>query len=87
MSAPMHQQQLAYAAVISSRFSAIAGTSTGPPSELSSEVSSAESDFSDLRTIAAGLGIADPEEIYTERFKIDRTKLEDMIKGEFNCIN
>lgn len=87
MSAPMPQQQLPYAAVISARFAAIAGTSSGPPSELSSEVSSAESDFSDLRTIAAGLGINDPEEIYTERFKIDRTKLEDMIKSELKCFN
>lgn len=68
--------------ILSSRFAAIAGTSSGPPSEApSSEISSVDS-FSDLRTIAAGLGITDPEEIYTERFKIDRTKLEEMIKRE-----
>lgn len=84
MSSPTPQlPQLAYAAVISSRFSSIAGTSSGPPSEsLSSEISSIESDFSDLKTIAAGLGILDQEEIYIERFKIDRTKLEDMLKCE-----
>ncbi|XP_070492413.1 protein bicaudal C isoform X2 [Chironomus tepperi] len=71
--------------ILSSRFSSIAGTSTGPPSEApSSELSSVDS-FSDLRTIAAGLGITDPEEIYTERFKIDRIKLEEMIKLEGYC--
>lgn len=57
--------------------------SSGPPSEApSSEISSVESDFSDLRSIAAGLGIVDPDEVYTERFKIDRIKLEDMIKSK-----
>jgi len=61
----------------------IAGSRSGPPSEMSSEAaSSVESDLSDLRTIAASLGILNPDEIYTERFKIDRTKLEDMIKSE-----
>lgn len=71
--------------ILTSRFAAIAGTSSGPPSEApSSEISSVDS-FSDLRTIAAGLGITDPEEIYTERFKIDRTKLEEMIKLEGYC--
>lgn len=72
------QQQNSYN-ILTSRFAAIAGSSSGPPSEAqSSEISSVDS-ISDLRTVAAGLGI-DPEEIYTERFKIDRTKLEDMIK-------
>lgn len=67
--------------LLSGRFS-MAGSS-GPPSEAqSSEISSVESDFSDLRSIAAGLGIVDPEEVYTERFKIDRLKLEDMIKSK-----
>lgn len=80
------QQQLAYAAVISSRFASIAGTSSGPPSEMSSEISSVESDFSDLKTIALGLGILEIEEIYTERFKIDRTKLEEMLKGEHKIL-
>jgi hypothetical protein len=67
--------------MLNTRFS-IAGSS-GPPSEAqSSEISSVESDFSDLKSIAAGLGIVDPDEVYTERFKIDRLKLEDMIKSE-----
>lgn len=67
--------------LMNSRF-AISGSS-GPPSEApSSEISSVESDFSDLKSIAAGLGIIDPDEVYTERFKIDRIKLEDMIKSE-----
>lgn len=87
MSSPTPQQQMAYAAVISSKFSSIAGTSSGPPSEsLGSEISSVESDFSDMRTIAAGLGITEQEEIYTERFKIDRSKLEDMLKCKLQPI-
>lgn len=66
----------------SSRFSL--ASSSGPPSEApSSELSSVESDFSDLKSIIAGLGIVDPDEVYTERFKIDRAKLEEMIKSEF----
>lgn len=70
--------------MMNSRFS-IAGSSSGPPSEApSSEISSVESDFSDLKSIAAGLGIIDLEEVYTERFKIDRLKLEDMIKSKWN---
>ena len=69
--------------LMSARFS-VAGSSNGPPSEApSSEISSVESDFSDLKSIAAGLGILDLEEVYTERFKIDRMKLEDMIKSNF----
>jgi hypothetical protein len=67
--------------LISGRYSI--ANSSGPPSEApSSEISSVESDFSDLKSIIAGLGIVDPEEVYTERFKIDRLKLEDMIKSE-----
>lgn len=67
--------------LFSTRFSMTG--SSGPPSEAqSSEISSVESDFSDLKSIAAGLGIIDPEEVYTERFKIDRLKLEDMIKSK-----
>lgn len=68
-----------YTAAIQSRFSSMTGglnSISGPPSE----ISSIESDFSDLRTIAAGLGITELEEVYTERFKIDRTKLEEMLK-------
>lgn len=84
MAAPT-QQNIPYAAIINSRFSSlsIAGTSSGPPSEApSSEVSSVDS-FSDLKTIALGLGILENEEVYVERFKIDRTKLEDMITSEY----
>lgn len=82
----MTTQQIPYS-ILNSRFAAIAGTSSGPPSEVlseapSSELSSVDS-FSDLRTVAISLGITDPDEIYTERFKIDRTKLEDMIKRKF----
>lgn len=67
---------------MSTRFS-LTGSS-GPPSEApsSSEVSSVESEFPDLKSIAAGLGIVDPDEVYTERFKIDRMKLEDMIRSK-----
>jgi protein bicaudal C len=54
----------------------------GPPSETQSEISSVESDWSDLRSIAAQLGVANPDDLHTERFKIDRQKLEDMIKSE-----
>lgn len=67
--------------LLNSRFSMTG--SSGPPSEVaSSEISSVESNFSDLKSIALGLGIVDPEEVYTERFKIDRLKLEDMIKSK-----
>lgn len=69
--------------LIGSRFSL--SSTSGPPSEApSSELSSVESDFSDLNKIIAGLGIIDPEEVYTERFKIDRLKLEEMIKSKFD---
>lgn len=69
-----------------SRFSLV--SSSGPPSEApSSELSSVESDFSDLKSIVAGLGIVDFEEVYTERFKIDRAKLEDMIKSKLKLFN
>lgn len=56
----------------------------GPPSlksENQSEISSVESDFSDIRTVGATLGI-NPEDLHMERFKIDRTKLEDMLKSK-----
>ncbi|XP_037911296.1 protein bicaudal C isoform X2 [Hermetia illucens] len=54
----------------------------GPPSESHSEISSADSDWSDIRTYAAKLGIANPDDLFTDRFKIDRQKLENMIKTE-----
>lgn len=55
----------------------------GPPSETTgSEISSVESDWGDLRLIAAQLGVANPDDLHVERFKVDRQKLEDMIKGK-----
>uniref|UniRef100_A0A182J0X5 Uncharacterized protein n=1 Tax=Anopheles atroparvus TaxID=41427 RepID=A0A182J0X5_ANOAO len=54
----------------------------GPPSETTSEISSVESDWGDLRSIAAQLGVANPDDLHVERFKVDRQKLEDMIKVE-----
>ncbi|XP_058448811.1 protein bicaudal C [Malaya genurostris] len=55
----------------------------GPPSETTgSEISSVESDWGDLRLIAAQLGVANPDDLHVERFKVDRQKLEDMIKVE-----
>ncbi|XP_055643769.1 protein bicaudal C [Toxorhynchites rutilus septentrionalis] len=55
----------------------------GPPSETTgSEISSVESDWGDLRLIAAQLGVANPDDLHVERFKVDRLKLEDMIKVE-----
>jgi hypothetical protein len=73
-------------AIMASHFS-LTGSS-GPPSEApSSEISSVESDFSDLKSIAMGLGITDPDDVYTERFKIDRLKLEDMIKSMLDLKN
>lgn len=75
---PMMLPQMPF--VSNSRFS-VAGSSSA-----SSEISSIESDFSDLKSIAAGLGIVDLEEVFMERFKIDRLKLEDMIKSKMDCI-
>lgn len=57
----------------------------GPPSESLSELSSADSsDWSDLRTIAVQLGVSNPDELASERFKIDRQKLEIMVNTETN---
>lgn len=55
----------------------------GPPSVKSdnqSEISSMDSEFSDIRTVGVTLGI-NPEDIHMERFKIDRMKLEDLLKS------
>lgn len=50
-------------------------------SESQSEASSsAESDWSDVTSIALQMGW-DPKDVVTERFKVDRQKLENMIKG------
>lgn len=42
--------------------------------------SSVASDWSDINSIALQLGVS-PDELTNERFKIDRLKLENMIKG------
>lgn len=50
-------------------------------SESQSEVSSVDTELSD-RYIATRLGLPDAEDIKTVRFKIDRQKLEAMIRSE-----
>lgn len=50
-------------------------------SESQSEISSESSDWSDLKSIAVKLGINNPDDMVTERFKVDRQKLETMIKS------
>lgn len=57
---------------------------TGAPSETQSEISSVDSDWSDIRAIAMKLGVKNPDDLHTERFKVDRQKLEQLIKGEFS---
>lgn len=62
-------------------------TGAGTPatsSETQSEISSADSDWSDIRAIANKLGVQNPDDLHTERFKVDRQKLEQMIKSEFS---
>lgn len=50
-------------------------------SESQSETSSsAESDWSDINSIALQLGLH-PKNVCVERFKVDRQKLENMIKS------
>lgn len=56
-------------------------------SETQSEISSVESGFSDLKAIAVQLGVNNPDDLYMERFKIDRTKLEDLLRGGFATIS
>ncbi|XP_067620096.1 protein bicaudal C isoform X2 [Eurosta solidaginis] len=58
----------------------VRGESSGAPSETQSEISSADSDWSDIRAIATKLGVANPDDLHTERFKVDRQKLEQMLK-------
>lgn len=55
---------------------------SGAPSETQSEISSVDSDWSDIRAIAMKLGVKNPDDLHTERFKVDRQKLEQLIKGE-----
>lgn len=57
-------------------------SSSGAPSETQSEISSVDSDWSDIRAIALKLGVSNPDDLHTERFKVDRQKLEQMIKGK-----
>ncbi|TMW46084.1 hypothetical protein DOY81_008835, partial [Sarcophaga bullata] len=57
-------------------------SSSGAPSETQSEISSMDSDWSDIRAIAMKLGVANPDDLHTERFKVDRQKLEQMIKAD-----
>lgn len=51
-------------------------------SESRSEASSVESDWSDINSIAIQMGVS-PNDLAIERFKVDRQKLENMIKGNF----
>lgn len=59
----------------------------GAPSETQSEISSMDSDWSDIRAIAMKLGVQNPDDLHTERFKVDRQKLEQLIKGSCNLIH
>ncbi|XP_017024010.1 protein bicaudal C [Drosophila kikkawai] len=55
---------------------------SGAPSETQSEISSVDSDWSDIRAIAMKLGVQNPDDLHTERFKVDRQKLEQLIKAD-----
>ncbi|ALC39912.1 BicC [Drosophila busckii] len=55
---------------------------SGAPSETHSEISSVDSDWSDIRAIALKLGVQNPDDLHTERFKVDRQKLEQLIKAD-----
>lgn len=50
-------------------------------SESQSEISSVDSEWNDKGSIAAQLGIPNPDDMANERFKVDRQKLENLIKG------
>lgn len=54
------------------------------PSESQSEISSVDSDWSDIKSIALKLGVVNADDLISERFKVDRQKLESMIQSE--CI-
>lgn len=57
-------------------------------SESQSEISSVDSEWNDKGMIAAQLGISNPDDMANERFKVDRQKLENLIKGKaFNSIH
>lgn len=70
------------ATVAAASAAATLASSSGAPSETQSEISSVDSDWSDIRAIAMKLGVANPDDLHTERFKVDRQKLEQMIKGK-----
>lgn len=53
------------------------------PSESQSEISSVDSDWSDIKSIALQLGVANTEDLTTVRFKVDRQKLENMITSKY----
>ncbi|XP_023162321.1 protein bicaudal C isoform X2 [Drosophila hydei] len=52
------------------------------PSETQSEISSVDSDWSDIRAIALKLGVQNVDDLHTERFKVDRQKLEQLLKAD-----
>lgn len=70
------------ATVAAASAAATLAPSSGAPSETQSEISSVDSDWSDIRAIAMKLGVSNPDDLHTERFKVDRQKLEQMIKAD-----
>lgn len=52
-----------------------------PTAESRSEVSSNESEWSDINSIAQQMGVT-VAELQVDRFKVDRSKLEIMVKGK-----
>lgn len=54
------------------------------PSESQSEISSVDSDWSDIKSIALKLGVPNVDDLVSERFKVDRQKLESMIRSKCN---
>ncbi|KAH8292776.1 hypothetical protein KR054_004958 [Drosophila jambulina] len=55
---------------------------SGAPSETQSEISSVDSDWSDIRAIAMKLGVQNSDDLHTERFKVDCQKLEQLINAD-----
>lgn len=56
-------------------------------SESQSEISSIDSDWSDIKSIAIQLGVSNPDDLVIQRFKVDRQKLENMIISKFELGN
>lgn len=71
---PMPFNRLAYS-------SAMGSVPSIASSESQSDVSSIGSDWSDVKVIAERLGITDESDLKNDRFKVDRQKLENMIKS------